>query len=117
MPLRSIFDVASKETRLAELDPKLNDPNLWNNPEQAKIITQEATRLKAVLDSYFGLKENIESLEELFELATEEDLADLEAEKQEIQKILDLLYNEVLFSGDHDDKAAIITIKPWGRWY
>ncbi len=94
------------------MGPQLNDPNLWNNPDQAKNITQEATRLKGVLDTYYRLEGDIESLEELFEMATEDDLADLEFEKQEIQKSLDLLYNEMLFSGEHDDRAAIITIKP-----
>ncbi|MCA9837977.1 MAG: peptide chain release factor 2 [Trueperaceae bacterium] len=110
--LRGYLDIASKETRLAELEPKLNDPNLWNNPDEAKKISQEATRLRKVLETYSLLKNDLEGLEELYELASEEEMAELEAEKESLQAKLDELYRETLFSGDYDDRAAILTIKP-----
>ena len=38
--------------------------------------------------------------------------SELEEERTRIQKNLDALYRETLFSGDHDDRPAILTIKP-----
>ncbi len=111
-PSGGIFDIAVKEARLAELEPKLNDPNLWNNPDEAKKISQEATRLRKVLETYRRLKDDLEGLSELYDLASEDELADLDTEKDKIQALLDQLYRETLFSGDHDDNAAIVTIKP-----
>ncbi len=45
-------------------------------------------------------------------MASEEEILELDEEKALIQTHLDELYRETLFSGDHDDSAAIITIKP-----
>lgn len=112
MPSGGIFDITVKQERLAELDPKLNDPSLWNNPDEARKITQEATRLKKVLDTFDMLNSDIEGLVELYEMASEEEIEELDAEKAAVQLKLDELYRETLFSGTHDDNPAILTIKP-----
>ncbi len=54
----------------------------------------------------------MQGLGELYEIASESELAELDAEKEKLRKDLDDLYHETLFSGDHDDSAAILTIKP-----
>lgn len=107
-----IFDVAGKEARLAELDPQLTDPNLWNNPDKAKKISQEAARLRRVVETYERLENDLQGLSELFEIASDEEKAELEAEVSRVQKSLDELYRETLFAGDHADSAAILTLKP-----
>ena len=111
-PSGGIFDIASKTSRLAELEPRLNDPNLWNNPDEAKKITQETTRLKKVIETFELLESDIEGLAELYELASEDEIEELNSEKEAVQLKLDELYRETLFSGDHDDNPAILTIKP-----
>ncbi len=91
----------------------MNDPDLWNDTEKARNVNQESTRLQKVVDNFKTIEGDLESLEELFELAeTEEEQADLEAELAEVQKNLDMLYRETLFAGKYDDNAAIVTIKP-----
>lgn len=51
-------------------------------------------------------------MQELYEIASEDELEELEAEKEQIQQALDLLYRETLFAGDHDERPAILTITP-----
>ena len=58
------------------------------------------------------LENDVEGLSELYEMASEEELAELDAEAQRVQKTLDALYRETLFAGEHDDNAAILTLKP-----
>ena len=41
-----IFDIPQKETRLKELERRLEDPSLWNDPEAARKVSQEAARLR-----------------------------------------------------------------------
>jgi peptide chain release factor 2 len=48
----------------------------------------------------------------LLEIASEQEASELEEERTRIQKNLDALYRETLFSGDHDERPAILTIKP-----
>ncbi len=107
-----IFDLARKQARLAELEPELNDPALWNEPDRARAISQEATRLRRVVDGFMTLEGDVEGLQELLEIATPEEAEELDSERQRVQRDLDDLYRETLFSGDHDDSAAIVTITP-----
>lgn len=104
--------MAGKEARLRELEPKLLDPNLWNDPAAAKRISQEAAQLKRVTDLFGKLEGDLESLAELYEIASDEERGELDEELSRLQESLDALYRETLFAGEHDDKAAILTLKP-----
>ncbi len=104
--------MAAKRARLEELDPQLNEPGLWNDPERARQLHQEATRLRRVVDEYQHLQDDVEGLSELYEMATDEEADELEPERMRIQERIDHLYRETLFQGDHDERAAIVTIKP-----
>ncbi len=85
---------------------------MWNDADNARRVTQEAARLKRVLDTYGRLEGDLTGLAELLEGASEEDVEELARESASLQKDLDTLYRETLFSGRHDESAAILTIKP-----
>ncbi|MEX2501366.1 MAG: peptide chain release factor 2 [Trueperaceae bacterium] len=110
--LRGYLDLAAKQSRLAELDPELNDPALWSDPERAKQVNQEASRLRRVLDTYDRLEGDVDGLAELAELAGEEDADEIAEERARVASELESLYRETLFHGEHDDRPAIVTIKP-----
>ena len=107
-----IFDLAGAQARLQALEPELNDPALWNDPDRAREVNQEAARLRRVVESYERLENDIDGLAELAELAGEDDADELAAERSRVEAELDALYRETLFRGDHDDRPAIVTIKP-----
>jgi peptide chain release factor 2 len=85
---------------------------LWNNPDEARKLSQEASRLRRVLESFSRLESDVEGLAELLEGASDEEREELEPERERVRRALDALYRETLFSGPHDDAAAILTIKP-----
>ncbi len=104
--------MAGKEARLALIEPDLNDPALWNDPEKARQLNQEATRLRRVVDSYHGLASDLGGLVELREIAGPEDEQAMDEEESRLAADLEKLYRETLFTGEHVDRAAILTIKP-----
>lgn len=104
--------MSAKRARLAELEPQLNDPGLWHDPDKAKQISQEAARLRRVLTDFDSLENDVQGLGELYEMASDEEAVELDEERARVEGDLDELYRETLFSGDHDDNAAIVTIKP-----
>ena len=65
-----------------------------------------------MVESFERLEDDIQGLTELFEIASDDEVAELEAERDKVQQTLDTLYRETLFSGEHDDSAAILTLKP-----
>jgi peptide chain release factor 2 len=75
-------------------------------------VTQEDARLRRVVDAYERLEGDVEGLAELAELAGEDDQEELEGERRRVEAELDALYRETLFQGQHDDRPAIVTIKP-----
>ncbi len=111
-PFGGIFDLAGARARLDELDPQLNDPAIWNDPQRAKAVTQEATRLRRVVDGFARIEDDVAGLVELWDMASEADHAELEVEQRRVEAELDALYRETLFKGDHADRPAIVTIKP-----
>lgn len=97
---------------MQQLEPQLSDPALWSDPEKARKISQEAAQLKKVVEGFKRLESDVTGLAELYDIASDEELPELESEKSRVQKALDDLYRETLFSGDYSDHAAILTIKP-----
>lgn len=75
-------------------------------------MNQEASRLRRVLDTYDRLEGDVDGLAELAELAGEEDADEIAEERARVASELESLYRETLFHGEHDDRPAIVTIKP-----
>lgn len=104
--------MAGKRAKLELLQPQLNAPNLWDDPDAARRISQEATQLTRVVDAFDTVHNDVEGLIELYEMASDDELDELDVEYDRVERALEFLYRETLFSGDHDSRAAIVTIKP-----
>lgn len=107
------FDIARKEDRIFTLDVKMGDPTFWDDPEEAKKVSVEATQLKDTVEGYKKLVANIEDVELMLEMAIEENDPSMEKELQEtIDDITeDVERREVLLllSGEFDKNNAILT--------
>ena len=75
-------------------------------------MTQEDARLRRVVDAYHRIQDDVEGLAELAELAGAEDADELAEERRRVEAELETLYRETLFQGPHDERPAIVTIKP-----
>jgi peptide chain release factor 2 len=112
MPSGGIFDIPGKTTRLVDLDAQIEDPTLWNDADNARKVTKEATALRRVVDDYNALEGDVSGLAEMLEIASEEEKLSLEGDVQDAAAKVDALYKETLFNDPHADAPAIITIKP-----
>lgn len=91
----------------------MSDPTFWDNPEEAREISQEATQLKDAVEGYKSLVNDIEDARLMLEMAIEED--DVSMEK-EITDFVEGIHQEVekrevllLLSGEYDKNNAILT--------
>ncbi|MFB3140723.1 MAG: PCRF domain-containing protein, partial [Candidatus Acidiferrales bacterium] len=72
-----IFDPARLGAELAELDRKVNQPNVWNDPENAQRLLQRRKYLDRMLGTEKKLERHLSDLEALLELSHEgESVAD-----------------------------------------
>ena len=106
--------IDAARVRLVELEKEASDPALWDDPEAARKVTTELSRLKNDIDLVDGLDGRLSDMETLDELAREEGDESQEGEIAEglasIDRELAALDLQALFTGDHDERDAICEI-------
>ncbi|MBI2399726.1 MAG: peptide chain release factor 2 [Deltaproteobacteria bacterium] len=99
-----------------ELEARLSDPALWNNPEEAQKLTKRKSELTFGIDSLGRIGSLIEDAEVLIELADEAHDASVAKEAEEkLSEASDAIRKaEVrrMLSGEHDRLNAIVSIHP-----
>jgi peptide chain release factor 2 len=110
------FDLESKRRQIAELEEQVNQPDFWNDPQNAAQVTKKLGALKSEVERFENLQQRLRSIVELAELAMEEGddsvLSDLERELAEAEQIFQQVEISVLLSGEHDRSNAILSITP-----
>jgi peptide chain release factor 2 len=103
------FDPEALTARLSELEAAMGEGGFWDDQRRAAEISSEHARLSKRLETYEGLNRDFEEARELFELdgSLEEEIAD---HLQPIQRELDRLRLDALFSGEYDAGDAVVTI-------
>lgn len=111
---RRFLDLDGKEAELSELRARAASPDLWNDPDEARQVSQKLARYEGMFDKVGGLVSRIDDAEVLLELADEagDSSARDEALEQlsEVSGILDQLELESLFFGEYDDADAILSV-------
>ena len=113
MSLGGTFDFDSKIKRLAEINTKLQDPDVWSNQEESQKLGKEKASLDKLVELIEGLSSSVEDLNELFEL-----LGDDESESNQLkeellnveEKISDLEFRR-MFSGRMDQANTYLDIQ------
>lgn len=110
----TLFDLDNKLIRIKELEKISEDPNFWNDRNEAVKITSELNKIRDRSESYLEMEKSYLELEDLFVIAKEdaemhalidEELKDLEEKVFEFRK-------EILFCGEYDDLNVIVDIHP-----
>jgi peptide chain release factor 2 len=114
MPCGGHFDVEGKEDELRELNARIEDPTLWDNPEAAQELMQNRTRLERVLKSFHGSESALDDASTLFEMGSEE--GDRESQIEAVQS-LDTVQHDVetlelaqMLGGETDIESAFLDI-------
>ncbi|MBY4678993.1 peptide chain release factor 2 [Marinobacterium arenosum] len=113
--LRGYLDYDGKKDRLEEVTRELEDPAVWNNPENAQALGKERSTLEAVVTTIDDLSSGVEDARDLLDMAVEEDDADTVAEvEQEVEALLarlETLEFRRMFAGEADANNAFLDIQ------
>jgi peptide chain release factor 2 len=114
MPFEAIFDLASKEKEIADLQEKTTAPDFWNDNIRAQKLMQEISRRKEWVDAWQRLKRQLDDAETLVELAEEagdeSHVREIEGEIGSVEKGIAELEFKNMLSGEDDPKNALLTI-------
>jgi peptide chain release factor 2 len=102
--------------RLQSITGQCNDPKLWDNPENARKLTQKRNELSQKLEPWTALKKEIEEFPDLIELTISElgdkGLPSLNEDYERIFKKLDELEISLALSEPDDQANCFINIHP-----
>ena len=92
----------------------MGDPTFWDDPEKAQKTAQDVNALKEEADGFHKLGTDIDDLEALWEMASEENDESLVPEMdqllEQIRNTLEHLELGMLLSGEYDGNNAMLTL-------
>lgn len=110
-----IFDFDTKSERLEEVLRQMEDPSIWENPDEAQKLGQERASLEKIVSTLSEVSTGAQDCIDMLELAAEEEDQDLvdsiTADLQEIEQKLGVLEFQRMFSGPMDANNAFIDIQ------
>ena len=109
-PSGGVFDLSAKRKELNELEQASANPELWNDPENARLLMQRLSALQEEVKYWTDLQQQIQDAQELLALADEDLLPDLEAETEKLEAELARAEFRLMLSEPYDRGNAILAI-------
>ena len=104
------FDPDALAQRAGELEAKMGEPGFWNDQQGAAQISSEHARVQKRLERYERLRREYDDAREL--LAMDGDMAEeIETSLKPLERELERLQEDALFSGEYDAGDAVVTIQ------
>lgn len=113
-----VLDIDGLRQRIDMLEQQASDPNLWDDQSRAQKVTSELSHAQSELRRVQELRQRVEDLPVLFELASEEDgaegseaFAEADTELAKLREEIETLEVRTLLSGEYDEREAVVTIR------
>ncbi len=112
-----VLDVDGLRSRIDKLEHEAADPNLWDDQARAQRVTSELSHTQGELRRVEGLRQRLDDLPVLYELADEagatgaETRAEADAELKALQVDIEAMEVRTLLSGEYDEREALLNIR------
>lgn len=109
-----IFDYDQRKVNIIELQEQTQDPNFWDDPDEARRIMKKLDKEKSMVKSWDKLDELRDSIQVYRQFAEEgEDVGDeLKHEVRKLEKGIEALELKNMLRGDDDHRDAILSFNP-----
>ncbi|WP_089303145.1 peptide chain release factor 2 [Haloechinothrix alba] len=117
--VEAVMDLDALRAEVASLEEQAADPGLWDDPDTAQQITSRLSYRQADLRKVTELRQRLDDLAVLYELAAEADSAEearqtreeADAERARLAGEIDALEVRTLLSGEYDERNAVVNIR------
>ncbi len=108
------FDVEGRNAQIDEWEQETLAADFWQDSDKAQALMQRINRQKEIVRSYTRLREELDDIQALWDLAVEADDDSLAAEARgqlrPFCRRLEATELELLLSGDYDDHNVILSL-------
>lgn len=111
--LSRAFDIDALKKELAELEVQISNPDLWSDPDRAKVVQKRRSDCQEIIALFSGLDRDLSDSEEFAPLAEQgdEDVAlEINTKLSKIQKALSDIEFRQMLGGELDKNSAILSI-------
>lgn len=119
--IERVLDLDELDSRARELEDQAADPSLWDDPDHAQQVTSELSRVQAKLKKIRELRQRLEDLPVLYNMAEEEAAEDpaasedavamAEEERSALRAAIESLEITTMLSGEYDQREALVNIR------
>jgi peptide chain release factor 2 len=113
--IEAVVDMPRLASDIAELEQMASAADLWDDPENAQKVTSRLSYLQGEQRKVAGLRQRLDDLPILFELAESEDdpgaLDEARRELVALQAEVSELEVRTLLSGEYDEREALVSIR------
>ena len=102
--------IDDKTQELKELETEISEPELWNNPENAKSKNEAYAHLKDEVEPWILLRAQINDLNDLIDLGGEELKDEIAGQLTAMEESYNNLKKALRFTGEYDNLDAILRI-------
>ena len=112
-----LFDITNIQKDLEEIEKLISNEDFWqkDSSETSKILSEQK-QLKRKIDKYTNIKNELENVNDLIELAIIENdesvVKDINKSINDLNEQIEQLQFETLLSGKYDRNNAILTLHP-----
>lgn len=113
--VETVMNLEALRADVAELEQQAADPHLWDNPEVGQRVTSQLARNQAQVRRVDDLRQRLDDLGVLHELAESEgdpaSRAEADREIAQLREDIAALEVRTLLSGEYDERNAVVTIR------
>jgi len=113
--IEQVLNLPKLEADFKTLEAEASEPNLWDDPEKAQVVTSKLSRVQATLNKSNTIRRRLEDIPLLLELAQGEKdasaIAEAGNELDDVTRAIRELEVQTLLSGEYDDRDCLITIR------
>jgi len=110
-----VLDVEGLRGRIEKLEHEASDPNLWDDQARAQKVTSELSHTQGELRRVEELRQRLDDLPVMYELAAEEssadELAEADIELKKLREDIEAMEVRTLLSGEYDQREALLNIR------
>jgi peptide chain release factor 2 len=112
-----VLDVDGLRSRIEKLEHEASDPKLWDDQANAQRVTSQLSHAQGELRRIEELRQRLDDLPVLYELAAEEDegaadaLVEADAELKALHVDIEAAEVRTLLSGEYDEREALVNIR------
>ncbi|MFA7266451.1 MAG: peptide chain release factor 2 [Candidatus Nanopelagicales bacterium] len=113
--IEAVLDVPQLAAEVVELEAQASAPDLWDDQDHAQVVTSRLSFVQGEIRRAASLRQRVDDLPVMFELAEVEGdddmLAEAVAELTAAQRDVAELEVRTLLSGEYDSREALMTIR------